>query len=91
MKTIYKGAILPLLLYGAPVWIDAMQYEYNKRKYIRVQRLINIQTAKAFRTTSSEVLCILTGITPTINKTEAVKIYNARKIKQVILKKWTTL
>jgi len=29
LKTIYKGAILPLLLYGAPVWIDAMQYEYN--------------------------------------------------------------
>jgi hypothetical protein len=26
MKTIYKGATLPLLLYGAPVWIDAMKY-----------------------------------------------------------------
>jgi hypothetical protein len=63
MKTIYKGAILPLLLYGASVWIDAMQYENNKQKYIRVQRLINIRTAKAFRTTSSEALCILTGIT----------------------------
>ena len=25
MKTIYKGVILPLLLYGAAVWIDAMQ------------------------------------------------------------------
>jgi hypothetical protein len=25
MKTIYKGAILPLLLYGAPVWIVAMR------------------------------------------------------------------
>ena len=32
MKTIYKGDILPLLLYGAPVWIDAMKFEYNKRK-----------------------------------------------------------
>ena len=82
MKTIYKGAILPLLLYGAPVWIDAVQYEYNKQKYIRVQRLINIRTAKAFRTTSSEALCILTGITPIIIKMEeAVKMYNARKTK----------
>jgi ribonuclease HI len=80
MKTIYKGAILPLLLCGAPVWIDAMKYEYNKRKYIRIQRLINIQTAKAFRTTSNEALCILTGITPIIIKTEeAVGLYNARK------------
>jgi hypothetical protein len=82
MKTIYKGAILPLLLYGAPVWIDAMKYEHNKQKYIRVQRLINLLTAKAFRTTSSEALCVLTGITPIIIKTEeAVKMLNARKAK----------
>ena len=92
MKTIYKGTILPFLLYGALVWIDAMQYEYNKRKYIRVQRLINIQTAKTFRTTSSEALCILTGITPIIIKTEeAVKFTTLEKLKQVTLKKWTTL
>ena len=26
MKTIYKAVILPLLLYGAPVWINAMKY-----------------------------------------------------------------
>jgi hypothetical protein len=36
LQTIYKGAILPLLLYGAPVWIEAMQYEH-RQKYIRVQ------------------------------------------------------
>ena len=80
MKTIYKGAILPLLLYGAPVWIDAMKYEYNKRKYIRIQRLIYIRTAKAYRTTSNEALCTLTGITPILIKVdEAVRLYNARK------------
>ena len=59
-----------------------MQYEHNKRKYIRVQRLINLLIAKAFRT-SNEALCILTGITPIIIKTEeAVKMYNARKAKE---------
>jgi len=51
LKTRYKGAILPLLLYGAPVWNEAMKYEYNKLKYIRVQRLINIKISKALRTT----------------------------------------
>jgi hypothetical protein len=36
--------------------------------------------AKAFRTTSSEALCILTGITPIIIRTEEpVKQYNIRK------------
>jgi hypothetical protein len=32
LKTIYKGAILPLLLYGAPVWIEALQYKHNRLK-----------------------------------------------------------
>ena len=57
-----------------------MKYEHNKQKYVRVQRLINIRTSKVFCTTSSEALCILTGLTPIINKTEeAVKQYNVRK------------
>lgn len=79
IKTIYKGAILTLLLYGAPVWIDAMKYEHNRQKYIRVQRLINIGMAKAYCTTSNEALRILTGVTPIIIKTEAVKLYNITK------------
>jgi hypothetical protein len=53
-----------------------LQYEYNIPKSIRVQRLMNIKIAKAFRTTSSEALCILSGMTPIIIKTEeAVKKY----------------
>ena len=56
-----------------------MKYEYNRRKYYRVQRPMNINMAKAFRTTSSEVLCILTGTTPIIIKIEeAVKKYSIR-------------
>jgi len=70
IATIYKGAILHLLTYGAPVWIEEMNFEHNRQNYIRVQRLINIRMAKAFRTTSSEALCILTGMTPIIIKLE---------------------
>ena len=72
IATIYKGAILPLLTYGAPVWIEAMNYAHNRRKYIRVQRLINIRMAKPYRTTSSEALCMMTGMTPIILKLEEV-------------------
>jgi len=46
MDIIYKGAIIPLLTYGVPVWTEAMNHEYNRRKYIRVQRLINISMVK---------------------------------------------
>ena len=38
--------------------------------------------AKAYRTTSNEALCIITGITPIIIKVDkAVRLYNARKIR----------
>jgi hypothetical protein len=72
LTTIYKGAILPLLLYGSPVWIEALRYDYNRRKYIRVQRPMNLLIAKAYRTKSSEALCILAGTTPVIIKAEEV-------------------
>ena len=79
LKTISKGAILPHLLYGAPIWIEAFKFDYNKLKYIRVQSLMNIW-AKAFHTKSKEALCILAGTTPIIIKIEeVVKQYNITK------------
>jgi len=70
IETVYKGAIMPLLMYGAPVWIEAMNHDYNRREYIRVQRLINISMAKAYGTTSSEALCMVTAMTPITVKLE---------------------
>ena len=64
LTTIYKGAILPLLSYGAPIWSNALAKNYNLRKLKRVQRLINIRIARSFRTASYEALCIVTGLTP---------------------------
>ena len=80
IATIYKGAILPLLSYGAPIWFEAMKHGHNRHKYVRVQRLINLRMARAYRTTSSEALCILTGMTPIITKlAEVVKQYSFRE------------
>jgi ribonuclease HI len=80
LRTIYEGAILPLLMYGAPVWEDAMKFDHNKRKYMRAQRLMNLRIAKAFCTTSNEALCIVANTTPIMLKIEeVVKIYNIRK------------
>jgi hypothetical protein len=84
LYTIYKGAILPLLLYGAPVWIAALEKECNKTTHNRVQRLNNIKIAKAFRTTSKEALCTLTVLTPIVIKAEeAAKLYNIMRKSQV--------
>ena len=77
LKTIYNGAILPQLLYAAPVWIESIKKESNRTKYVRVQRLISTRIAKAYRTISHEALCILTGLTPiNIKAEEFVTLYN---------------
>ena len=47
VATMYKGAILPLLMYGAPIWSEAMKCEHNGQKYVRVQRLINLKMSRA--------------------------------------------
>ena len=70
IATIYNGAILPLLIYEAPVWIETMNFEHNRQKYIRVKRLINIRKTKAYRNTSSEELCMFTAMTPILIKLE---------------------
>jgi hypothetical protein len=76
LRTIYVGGILLLLLYGAPVWIKAMKKEKYKNKVSRVQRLINIKMAKAYRTVSSEALCVITGMSPVHLKIEqAAELY----------------
>ena len=66
LRTIYTGAILPILSYGAAVWIEGLQRKHNATKINRVQRLINIKIARAYRNTSHEALCVITGITPII-------------------------
>jgi len=58
------------MTYGVPVWIKALEKECNRKIYNRVQRLINIKIAKAYRTTSNEALCTLTGLTPTVIQAE---------------------
>ena len=84
LYTIYKGTILPLLLYGVQVWIEALEKECNRTVCNRVQRLINIKTAKAYRTTSNEALCILTGLTPIVIKAEeTATIYSLTRKRQV--------
>jgi ribonuclease HI len=66
-----------------PVWIEALEKECNKTIFNRVQRLINIKIAKAFRTTSNEALCTLTGLTPIVIKAEeAAKLNNIMRNSQ---------
>ena len=75
MKTIYTGGILPLLLYGAPVWKSVLNKSCYKAKLIRIQRLINIKIAKAYRTVLNEALCVITRLIPINIKIEETGNY----------------
>lgn len=78
LKTIYMGAIEPVLTYGAPIWEKALTKQNNLRKYQRVQRLMNIKIAKAFRTLSYDASCVIAGVLPIrLVIEEKVRIYRA--------------
>ena len=77
LKVIYNGAIEPILTYGAPVWEKALTKQ-NNLKYQRVQRMLNIIIAKAFRTLSYEAACVLAAVRPTrLAVEEKVRTYKA--------------
>ena len=64
LKTIYEGALVRLMTYGAPVREEAIKKQRLLRKMQSSQRLINIKIAKAYRTISYEVSCLLAGVQP---------------------------
>jgi hypothetical protein len=62
LKTIYEGAVVPILTYGAPIWIEVIWKNRNLTKYKRIQRLINIKIAKAYWTISYDASCVIAGV-----------------------------
>jgi hypothetical protein len=89
LKTLYTGGIQPLFLYGAPVWAEIIEKKSHKKKITRVQRLINIKVAKAYRTISNDTLCIITGLTPIHIKlketAERYKIVSGNRRKNAVI------
>ena len=59
LKAIYEGAIVPILTYGAPIWVESIRKHKNPVKYKRIQRLLNIKIAKAYRSLSYDASCVI--------------------------------
>jgi hypothetical protein len=62
IKIIYEGVVVPILMYGAPIWVEVIWKNKNLTKYKRIQRLINIKIDKAYRTLSYDVSCMIAGV-----------------------------
>jgi hypothetical protein len=66
------------------VWSPSVEKCFGKKSYkaklIRIERLINIRIAKAYRTVSNEALCVITGLFPiNIKIEETAKYYERTK------------
>ena len=80
MTTIYKGVIIPIVTYGAPVWEAALNKQHNVAKIRRIQRITNLKICKGFRTISYEASCILAGMMPLVKTIEeTAQLYNDTK------------
>jgi hypothetical protein len=65
LKTIYEGALAPIMTYGAPVWEEAIKNQTLLRKMQSTQRLIDIKITKTHRTISYDASCLLARVQPT--------------------------
>jgi len=43
LKTIYEGAVVSTLRYGAPIWVEAIGKNKNLTKYKRIHRFITLK------------------------------------------------
>ncbi len=53
---------MSVLLYGAPIWADAINAkQYQRTKMVSVQRKAALRCVSAYRTISTETVCVLAG------------------------------
>ncbi|XP_035215007.1 uncharacterized protein LOC118188623 [Stegodyphus dumicola] len=68
-KLLYQTVIVPIVTYGAAVWSQPMQGR-KVRSLQSIQRSFLLNISKAFRTTSTSALQVITGLLPLHLRTE---------------------
>jgi hypothetical protein len=61
LKTVYEGAIVPLITYRTPVWKVAITKHKYLEKLQSAQKQINVKIAKSYRTIFFEGSCVIAG------------------------------
>lgn len=63
-RKLYNEVVHSMLLYGAPIWADALNIERTRLNMARVQRRSALRVAAAYRTVSEDAILVLTAIPP---------------------------
>ena len=53
-----------VLLYGAKIWTDSLDKEYNKKMLGKIQRTAALRISSAYRTVSEEAVLVISGSIP---------------------------
>lgn len=61
------------ILYGAPIWVDAIKSTNNKKRLLKAQRPMALCIARAYRSGSSEASLVIAGLIPIDVLTEETK------------------
>jgi hypothetical protein len=80
LEIIYKGAVIPIISYGCPVWADAIDKQYIRIGLERIQRLIALRLCYAYKTVSTEALNIICNLMPIDLRLKQISIeYHIKK------------
>lgn len=63
-RKLFNEVVHSTLLYGAPIWADAMRLERARSNLARVQRRSLLRVAAAYRTVSEDAILVLTASPP---------------------------
>ncbi|KAI4480231.1 hypothetical protein M0802_014277 [Mischocyttarus mexicanus] len=81
MNSIYKGVFVPVISYAAAGWADMINVHHTRR-FKQAQRYALIRVTKAYRTFSTDALCIIAGAIPI--ELLLVKIKNTYFLRRII-------
>jgi hypothetical protein len=64
LRTIYRGAIIPVLTYASRIWIDRMNLTKVRRKYLSIYGLAARLVSQSYASVSTDAAGVLAGILP---------------------------
>lgn len=79
-RKLYYKVIESVILYGAPIWATGLKNKGNLRILMNTQRTGLLRVAQAYRTVSTDSLCVLTGQIPLhLLAKERMLLYDKKK------------
>ncbi|XP_034195307.2 uncharacterized protein LOC117611466 [Osmia lignaria lignaria] len=63
-RRLYYKVVESVILYAAPLWAPGLELGVNRKLLISTQRTALLRVAQAYRTTSADALCVITGQIP---------------------------